>query len=275
MSQFQPGGGNGAGVGGGSAMGQIQGQSQTSQREAALVQQQLVREQQAAQKAAAKAEKKVKAEAAAQAAAANQQPQPNITKEQQQKLLALEKQLQDPTMQMLMAQGLINPATLCGLDNETAKLLGLAPPTSSKANQLDPKALLAQPGMTQEMLALMQLGMNPGALPGMGGSVGGSATPPTQSKKSMKKRPAPEVKNERSDSRPASRSSLSSSHRAPTPNEAKKRKSDDKLDLASLPNNMKIPLVMSDGTKVPDGVSNKELKGLLDSNPQIKVTNPE
>lgn len=235
MNQFQPGVSAPS-----SAMSQIQTQQQQQQQ----------------QEKERKPEKKVKAEP----------PQPNITKEQQQKLLALEKQLQDPTMQMLMAQGLINPATLCGLDNETAKLLGLAPPTTSKSNQIDPKALLNQPGMTQEMLALMQLGMQPGM--GMG------QTTPQPSKSKMKKRPAPadtQVKHERPDSRPASRSSLTSSHRAPTPNDAKKRKSDEKVDLNSLPNNMKIPLIMSDGTKVPDGVSNKELKGLLDSNPQIKV----
>ena len=53
------------------------------------------------------------------------------------KLIELEKQLQDPTMQMLMANGLINPAALCGLDAETAKLLGIAPaPTPSKTAQV-------------------------------------------------------------------------------------------------------------------------------------------
>ena len=242
MSQFQPGVNSAP-----SAMGQIQTQQQQAAAAAA-----------AQQEKERKSEKKVKSEP------------PHLTKQQQQKLLDLEKQLQDPAMQMLMAQGLVNPATLCGLDNELAKSLGLAPPTTTKQNQLDPKALLNQPGMTPEMLALMQLGMGQ---PGMNLS---GAAPPTQQKSSkMKKRPAPaesnSVKNERPDSRPASRSSLSSSHRAATPNDAKKRKSDDKIDLNSLPNNMKIPLVMSDGTKVPDGVSNKELKGLLESNPQIKV----
>ena len=49
----------------------------------------------------------------------------------------MEKQLQDPTMQMLMANGLINPAALCGLDAETAKLLGIAPaPAPSKTAQV-------------------------------------------------------------------------------------------------------------------------------------------
>ena len=53
------------------------------------------------------------------------------------KLIELEKQLQDPTMQMLMANGLINPAALCGLDAETAKLLGIAPaPAPSKTAQV-------------------------------------------------------------------------------------------------------------------------------------------
>ena len=97
------------------------------------------------------------------------------------------------------------------------------------------------------------------------------------------------------DSRPASRSSMASSARAPTPSgmmggvgaggapgtpgssvggaqEAKKRKSEDKIDIASLPNTLKIPLIMGDGTKMADGVSNKELKGLLESNPSIKVS---
>ena len=40
-------------------------------------------------------------------------------------------------MQMLMANGLINPAALCGLDAETAKLLGIAPaPAPSKTAQV-------------------------------------------------------------------------------------------------------------------------------------------
>lgn len=58
------------------------------------------------------------------------------------KLIELEKQLQDPTMQMLMANGLINPAALCGLDAETAKLLGIAPaPAPSKTAQVLPPLL--------------------------------------------------------------------------------------------------------------------------------------
>ena len=193
--------------------------------------------------------------------------QPKINQEQQAKLLQLEKQLQDPMMQMLMAQGLVNPAALCGLDNETAKLLGLAPATGKN---IDPKSLAGQPGMTPEMLALMQFGMNPA---GLGNPTGqpGTSTPKS---KSAKKRPATDngsVKNEKPDSRPASRSSLASSQRAPTPNEAKKRKSEEKVDINTLPPNMKIPLVMADGTKMSDGIPNKELKGLLESNPQIKV----
>ena len=64
-------------------------------------------------------------------AAVPQMAMPKITQEQQLKLLELEKQLQDPAMQMLMANGLINPAALCGLDAETAKLLGLQPATST------------------------------------------------------------------------------------------------------------------------------------------------
>lgn len=209
-----------------------------------------------------KPEKKVKQE--------SNPAQPNITKEQQQKLLALEKQLQDPTMQMLMAQGLINPATLCGLDNETAKLLGLAPPTSNKQNhaQLDVKSLMSQPGMTPDMLALMQMQLGQPGMPNMG------QTQPQQPSKKIKKRQAPNDfgQKQESNSRPASRSSIASSHNArQSASEPKKRKSDEKVDINTLPNNMKIPLIMSDGTRVPDGVSNKELKGLLDSNPQIKV----
>ena len=125
---------------------------------------------------------------------------------------------------------------------------------------LDPAALLSQPGMTPEMLQLM-LG---GALP--------NPSPSPRQQKQGKKRPlgSESSKNQESNSRPASRSSMaSSSHRAPTPsgNEAKKRKSEDKIDISSLPNTMKIPLIMGDGTKMADGVSNKELKGLLESNP--------
>lgn len=236
MSQFNP--STASAPQAASAMGQIQAQTPEKQK---------------AQ------EKKVKAEVA---------QQPKINQEQQAKLLQLEKQLQDPMMQMLMAQGLVNPATLCGLDNETAKLLGLAPATGKN---IDPKALAGQPGMTPEMLALMQFGMNPAGL----GTPTGQPGTSTPKSKSAKKRPATDngsVKNEKPDSRPASRSSLASSQRAPTPNDAKKRKSEDKVDINTLPPNMKIPLVMADGTKMSDGIPNKELKGLLESNPQIKVS---
>ena len=77
-------------------------------------------------------------------AAAAPMAMPKITQEQQLKLLELEKQLQDPAMQMLMANGLINPAALCGLDAETAKLLGLQPATST------PSKGVAQVGRTNE-----------------------------------------------------------------------------------------------------------------------------
>lgn len=129
---------------------------------------------------------------------------------------------------------------------------------------LDAASLLNQQ-MTPDMLQLMQLsGMQlPGLNPGQ--------TTPQRPK--AKKRPLPEGSQKGDTSRPASRSSLaSSSNRAPTPaNEAKKRKSEDKVDVYSLPNTMKIPLIMADGTKMPDGVTNRELKGLLESNPAIKV----
>lgn len=130
---------------------------------------------------------------------------------------------------------------------------------------LDAAALLNQPGMTPEMLQIMQMSLGQG-LPG--------TSPSTPRQQKPKKRPLPSDSQKDSNSRPASRSSMaSSSHRAPTPsgNEAKKRKSEDKVDIASLPASMKIPLIMADGTKMGDGVSNKELKGLLDSNPSIKV----
>lgn len=131
---------------------------------------------------------------------------------------------------------------------------------------LDPAALLSQPGMTPEMLQLM-----------LGGAALPNPSPSPRQQKQGKKRPlhgSESRDKQEPNSRPASRSSMaSSSHRAPTPsgNEAKKRKSEDKIDISSLPNTMKIPLIMGDGTKMADGVSNKELKGLLESNPSIKV----
>ena len=63
----------------------------------------------------------------------------------------------------------------------------------------------------------------------------------------------------------------SGSQRASTPNtEGKKRKSDDKVDVTTLGQNQIIPLIMG-GVKMPEGIPNKDLKGLLDSNPSIKV----
>merc|ERR1712113_787484 len=115
----------------------------------------------------------------------------------------------------------------------------------------------------------MQMSLGQGVLPGTNPSA-----PSTPRQQKPKKRPLPSDSQKDSNSRPASRSSMaSSSHRAPTPsgNEAKKRKSEDKVGIASLPATMKIPLIMADGTKMADGVSNKELKGLLESNPSIKV----
>ena len=47
------------------------------------------------------------------------------------KLLELQKQLEDPNVRMLVANGFIDPAAVCGLDAETAKLLGIAPPTTT------------------------------------------------------------------------------------------------------------------------------------------------
>lgn len=131
---------------------------------------------------------------------------------------------------------------------------------------LDAASLLNQQ-MTPDMLQLMQLS-------GMGGLQGLPGAQTTPQRPKGKKRPLPEGSAKGDTSRPASRSSLaSSSNRAPTPaNEAKKRKSEDKVDVYSLPNTMKIPLIMADGTKMPDGVTNRELKGLLESNPAIKVT---
>ena len=138
---------------------------------------------------------------------------------------------------------------------------------------LDAASLMNQQ-MTPDMLQLMQLS-------GMGGlglqqglqQAAAQQQQQTPQRNKAKKRPLPEGSNKGDTSRPASRSSLaSSSNRAPTPaNEAKKRKSEDKVDVYALPNTMKIPLIMADGTKMPDGVTNRELKGLLDSNPSIKV----
>ena len=54
-----------------------------------------------------------------------------VTPDQQMKLLELQKQLEDPNVRMLVANGFIDPAAVCGLDAETAKLLGIAPPTTT------------------------------------------------------------------------------------------------------------------------------------------------
>lgn len=146
--------------------------------------------------------------------------------------------VQDPAIAMLLRQGMIDPAAL-GLDAETAKLLGLAPLVSNpKAAALDTKNLLSQPGMTPEVLQLMQMQGLP--IPGMAGL--GVPTP----KKSAKKRPAPTTElgsAKDPDSRPASRASMASgSQRASTPNtEGKKRKSDDKVDVTTLGQNQIIP----------------------------------
>ena len=93
---------------------------------------------------APKVDKKPKMEQNLNAAAAGAAAK--MTAEQQSKIMALEKQLQDPAIAMLLRQGMIDPAQL-GLDAETAKLLGLAPPlTNPKAAALDAKTLLGQAG---------------------------------------------------------------------------------------------------------------------------------